>query len=323
MLFCLIVILYSNFTDTNNINIAESEHKDQYTAAFLKNGIIRGITYQIKILTWVTWKMLSKKDASKWWLGTEVRDARGFHDLVLRYVNNAVDGDGKTSDKKYMYRFVQIKHMTCLTGGMKIDLRRLLSPDKEYCQYSLIYLFKSYMHMIDKFEKITPEQILDMTVFTNRDINTSLDFLVPVKRDEIFDFEEKGKRYRFDLDALRKTPNVIIERLRTMSRHDETRVWSFLSKLVFAVGQPSEPELEGLITKDMGKIFNTPQIFYNDLFKNVMDWFLILEKGNAPYLTEEYIKKHLEKMVDMLLAEKKSDTSFTADSLSLSNMSLI
>lgn len=321
MLFSLIVIFY--FTNTiNNINIAESEHKDQYTAGFLKNGIIRGITYQLKVLTWVTWKMLSKKDASKWWLGTEVVDARGFHDLVLKYVNNAVDEDGKTSDKKCMYRFVQIKHMTRLTGGLKISIPQLLSVEKEYCQYSLIYLFKSYMHMINKFEKIMPEQIVDMTVFTNRDINTSLEFLVLVNRDEIFGFEEKGKRYRFDLDALRKVPNLIIERLRMIPPRDETHVWNFLGKLVFAVGQPSEPELEELIVKDMGKVFNMPQIFYNDLFKNITDWFLILEKDSAPYLTEEYIKKHLKKMEDMLLAQKKSNTFFIDDSLSFSKLSL-
>lgn len=264
--------------------------------------------------------MISQKKISKWWLGSEVYEARGFHDLVLRYVNDAVE-EGEASDKKYMYRFVQIKHMACLTGGIKICMSHLLSLEKEQCQYSLMYLFRSYVQMINRFEKITPEQIVDMTVFTNRNINSSLQFLVPIDEDEIFGFEKKGKRYRFDVNALRTMSNPIIKYLRTISTN-ETYVWDFLSKLIFAVGQPSEPELEELIIQDMGKIFNAPQIFYNDLYKNVIDWFLILERGHAPYLTEERVKNQLKKLEDMLLAGKKTTTYFTADSLSLSNLSL-
>lgn len=264
---------------------------------------------------------MSKKNANKWWLGSEVYEARGFHDLVLKYVNDVVDEDGKISDRKYMYRFVQVKHMACLTGGIKISMQHLLSMEKEQCQYSLMYLFRSYVKMIGKFEKITPEQIVDMTVFTNRNINSSLQFLVPMDKDEIFSFKEKGIRYRFNLDALRTLSNPIVKYLRTIS-NNETYIWDFLSKLVFAVGQPSEPELEELIIKDMGKVFNTPQIFYNDLFKNVIDWFLIIERNHAPYLTEEYVRNKLKKLEDMLLTEKKTTTYFTADSLSLSNLSL-
>ncbi|EFN65180.1 hypothetical protein EAG_05729 [Camponotus floridanus] len=302
-------------------NASSIAKEDQYIGAFLKNGIIRGITYQIKFLTWATWKMISKENASKWWLGSEVYEARGFHDLVLKYVNDAVDEDGKTSDKKYMYRFVQIKHMACLTGGTKISMHHLLSVEKEQCQYSLLYLFKSYVKMIGKFENITPEQIVDMTVFTNRNIHSSLEFLVPVDNDEIFSFEGKGKRYRFNLDVLRTISNPIIKYLRTIS-NNETYIWDFLSKLVFAVGQPSEPELEELVVKDMGRVYNTPQIFYNDLFKNVLDWFLILEKNRAPYLTEERVRNQLKKLEDMLLTEKETTTHITADSLTLSNLLL-
>ncbi|XP_072743583.1 uncharacterized protein [Anoplolepis gracilipes] len=305
----------------NKDSSVSTEHETQYTAGFLKNGIVRGIAYQLKLLTWVSWKMISKKDASKWWLGSEVVEARGFHDLVLKYVNNTVDEKGKTSGKKYLYRFVQIKHMACLTGGMKISISHLLSQERDgfYRQYSLIYLFKSYMQMITKFENITPEQIVDITVFTNRNINTSLEFLVPVDKDEIFGFKEKGKHYRFNLDVLRQAPhNPIVQCLQAFSRREDAHVWNFLSKLVFAVGQPSEPELERLIVKDMGKVYNTPQIFYNDLFKNITEWFLVIEKGSAPYLTEEDIKKKLKKMEEMLLAEKRTPV----DSISLSNLSL-
>lgn len=319
MFYFILFYCYTNFTNTNTINF--TEHEDQYRGAFLKNGIIRGITYEVKFLTWATWKMISKKNASKWWLGSEVYEARGFHDLVLKYVNDAVDEDGKTSDKKYMYRFVQIKHMACLTGGTNISLHHLLSLQREQCQYSLMYLFKSYVKMIGKFEKITPEQIVDMTVFTNRNINSSLKFLVPIDNDDIFSFEGKGKRYRFNLDVLRTIPNMIITSLRTIS-NNETYIWDFLSKLVFAVDQPSEPELEELIVKDMGRVYNTPQIFYNDLFKNVLDWFLILEKNHAPYLTEERVRNQLKKLEDMLLAEKETTTHITADSLTLSNLLL-
>ncbi|CAL1684921.1 unnamed protein product [Lasius platythorax] len=311
----------------NKASSVAKEHDDlcltpiEYEGAYLKNGIIRGITYQVKLLTWVTWKLLSKKDASKWWLGSEVFKARGFHDLVLKY--NTVDGDGKISDKKCMYRFVQIKHMSCLTGGAKISINQLLSNEfKDFRQYSLLYLFRSYLNMIDKFEKITPEQIVDLMIFTNRDIK-SFTFLVPVNKDEIFGFEGKGKRYRFNLDELRNVPkHPVIVHLRTISSN-ETHIWDFLSKMVFVVDQPSEPELEKLIVEDMGKVFHMPQIFYSDLYKNVFEWFLILENCTAPYLTKEYIIERLKNVKDMMnLFYEEKITFVTSDLLSLANLNI-
>lgn len=328
-LFYLYKIVYiilsdtcSNFTDTNNINFTEL--KDlcvtpiEYEAAFLKNGILRGITYQVKILTWATWKLMTKKDASKWWIGSEVFKAWGFHDLVLKYY----DGDGNTSDKKCMYRFVQIKHMSRLSGGRKISIHNLISKETLHRQYSLVYLFKSYINIINKFENITAEQIVDLMVFTNRNIHSLL-FLVPMDNDDIFSFQGKGKRYRFDVDMLKKNGNnnVIIDCLRQISSI-EKHMWDFLSKLIFVVNQPSEPELEKLIVENMGQVFCTPQLFYNDLYKNIFEWFLVLQNNIAPYLTKEHVMEHLKKMEDMLSVEKKADTHFTADSLSLANLSL-
>lgn len=292
----------------------------EYEAAFLKNGILRGITYQVKILTWTTWKLMTKKDANKWWIGSEVFKAWGFHDLVLKYYN--VDENGKISDQKCMYRFIQIKHKSCLTATSKITIRHLLSKETLHRQYSLLYLFKSYTNIIGKFEKLTSDQIVDLMVFTNKDIS-SLSFLVPMDNDEIFSFQGKGKRYRFDVDLIRSDVKykVIIDHLRQISPI-ENYIWDFLSKLVFVVDQPSEPELEKLIVEDMGKVFCTPQLFYNDLYKNIFEWFLIIQNNIAPYLTKEYVMEHLKKMEDMLQAEKKTNIYFTADSLSLANLSL-
>ncbi|XP_029176575.1 uncharacterized protein LOC114944697 [Nylanderia fulva] len=289
-------------------------------SCLFKNGIVRGITYQVKMLICTAWKMMTKKDANEWWLGTEVLKTWGFHDLVLKY--NNVDKDGQISNQKCLYRFVQIKHMSCLTGGLKISISNLLSTNILYRQYSLLYLFKSYISMLDNFEMITADQIVDLMVFTNRDIN-AISFLVPLDKDEIFGFEGKGKRYRFDLDMLRNEAKfkVILDRLRGISSN-ETHLWNFLSKLVFMVDQPSEPELEKFIVEDMGKVFCNPQLFYNDLYKNIFEWFLVLENNTAPYLTKNCVTEHLKKFDDMLSAEKRTDTCFIAPILSFANLTV-
>ncbi|XP_032684138.1 uncharacterized protein LOC116850227 [Odontomachus brunneus] len=286
--------------------VKDPERDDQFAAAYLKQGITHGITYQVKILTWVVWKLLRNSDASirNWYLGTEVRNARGFHDLILKYdIDNMANGISDTASTRRVYRFVQIKHKLCLDNKAKITLGSLKSKQKKN-QYSLIYLFKSYLNMLGNFEKIKMEQILDMTVFTNINIH-SINFLVPVNEDPIFNFEGKGKRYRIDFGMVQQNP-CVMERLRQVMPNDMI-IYDFLRKLVFAVDQPSEFELEDRIVGEMAKVFSVPQIFYNDLYKSMIKWFLIYNVGTAPYLTEKQVLQYLFDAQNTFLRAKKSE----------------
>jgi len=297
--------------DADNVNFAESTEGTEYAASYLKTGIMRGVTYQMKLLTWVAWKLVSDASVSDWWLATEVRNARGFHDLVLKYADSKAN-EGDISDKKYLYRFVQIKHKTNLNVS-KISVCHLMSQTKIERQYSLIYLFKSYLKMLKEFEHITPDQIVDLTVFTNKDIG-ALKFLVPVERDDLFGFATRGKRYRMDLNMFQINSRML-NCLRAVTSND-IHIFDFLKKLVFAVDQPSESELEELIVTDMAKFYSFPQIFYNDLYKNIIEWFLIYNNGKAPYLTEKHVKEHLRNAHCMLLRARDAETVLFTTSIS-------
>lgn len=263
--------------------------------------------YQMKMLTWVAWKLTCQNDANinKWWLATEVSKARGFHDLVLKYATNGTPNrDGSISNEKYMYRFMQIKHKTTLEKNANITNYHLTSQNKVHRQCSLFYLFRSYVNMLGSFEKITPDQIIDLTIFTNMKIN-AFKFLVPVENDKLYGFEGKGKRYRIDIKVLRKEPGIMICLYHI--KPDDNIIYGFLNKLVFAVCQPSEFELEELMIEEMGKTFNAPQIFYDNLYKNIINWFLVYNDGRAPYLTENHVMKHLKDMQDILWKIKATE----------------
>ncbi|KYN12505.1 hypothetical protein ALC57_15232 [Trachymyrmex cornetzi] len=276
------------------------------------------MVYQVKLLTWIAWKLMCQKDVriSNWWLATEVRNALGFHDLVLKYAINDIKGDGSISDKKYVYRFMQIKHKRSLTKNSNITRCHLLSQNKLHRQGSLIYLFKAYINLLDHFKEITPDQILDLTIFTNMNIE-AFNFLVPVDNDGLYGFEGKGKRYRIDINALKKVPRIMVCLYNI--KEDDDIIIGFLRKLVFMVCQPSEHELEELIVADMGETFNTPQIFYDNLYKNMINWFLIYDAGKAPYLTKDLVKKHLKKTEAVMKEVKNTEIFVDCPVLNLSD----
>ncbi|XP_012535871.1 uncharacterized protein LOC105836407 [Monomorium pharaonis] len=294
------------------------EPNDQYGASYLKTGIMHGIMFEMKILTWVTWKLMCQSDPKigRWWLATEVSKARGFHDLVLKYIPHNTEADGSTSETKYMYRFVQIRHKRSLQKHAHITSYYLTSTNKFHRQGSLIYLFKSYVNMLGNFENITSDQIADLTIFTNMDIN-AFSFLVPVNNDKLYGFEGKGKRYHIDIKILQKEPGIIIQLYNI--KNDEKIIFDFLKKLVFMVCQPSEHEMEKLIVEEMRKTFNVPQIFYDNLYKNIIDWFLIYDDGKAPYLTENDVTKYLKETEATL--EKAKETKTYVGSSSVSKLS--
>lgn len=291
----------------NNINFTAPGLKEQYSAAYLKNGVTRGITYQIKMLTWVAWK-LSNGHMNDWWLATEVRNARGFHDLVLKY---KISKDGE-STPQYMYRFVQIK-LKMSKNFTKINVNTMTSRLKNERQFSLIYLFKAYLNIINNSdEKIFPAQIKDLTIFTNRDVGNSIRFLIPVENDEVIGFQKRGKRYRIDAFMVQNERDIMRGLLQSCP--DNGVILDFLKKVVFMVDQPPEPELEKLITEEMGKKYHMPQIFYNDLYKNITEWFLIYENGGkAPYLTEKHVTHYLTNAQNMLSDVRKMKMIFVDD----------
>jgi len=130
-------------------------------------------------------------------------------------------------------------------------------------------------------------------------------FLVPVENDKLYGFEGMGKKYRIDIKVLQKQPGIMIYLYRI--KPDDKIIFGFLRKLVFATCQPSEPELEKLIVKEMGKTFNVPHIFYDNLYKNIINWFLVYDSGKAPYLTEKRIMEHLKDLEDILREAKKAE----------------
>lgn len=223
--------------------------------------------------------------------------------MVLKYDIDDANGITNPTGVRRVYRFVQIKHKLALNDNVKITLGSLKSKQKKN-QYSLVYLFRSYLNMLGNFEKIQINQVIDLTVFTNVDVD-SIRFLVPVDNDPILGFEGKGKRYRIDVTMLQENPSVMMQ-LRQVIPNDGF-IYDFLNKLVFAVAQPSEFELEKRIVEEMGKVFTMPQIFYNDLFKNMFEWFLIYNSGNAPYLTQKRLMQYLFDAQNMLLETKKSE----------------
>lgn len=299
----------AHINPTTELKIGLPIDSNEYAASYLKN-VTHGVVYQMKLLTWVTWKLMCQNNAKigNWWLAAEVADARGFHDLVLKY--DTPKTDGSTSDKKYMYRFMQIKHKRSLQKGGEITDYFLTSQNKLHRQGSLFYLFRAYLNMLGSFENITPDQIEDLTIFTNMNIS-GFTFLVPVKNDGLYDFEGKGKRYRLDTGVLLKKPGIMVclygilkKEVIKIEGNDEDIIRGFLRKLVFSVSQPPEHELEELIIAEMGKTFNTPQIFYDNLYKNIINWFLVYNGGKAPYLTENHVMKYLKETQDILCQAK-------------------
>lgn len=252
---------------------------EEYPAAFLKNGIMQGFSYQLKILTWTAWSLFKNKDEN-WKLGAEMYGARGFHDLVVKY---DMKTDMKEKESISKYRFMQIKYTS---SKYPIEKRHLLSTERFDKQYSLIYLFVAYLDMLRLFNN---DQIVDLTVFTNKSID-ELSFLVLIdKKDSIFNFE-KGQRYRINLEAI--TPESKIMKCLKKIKNDYVCIQNFLNKLIFAVNQPTESELDELIINDIKKGFEyMPEIFYTYLLKNMFDWFLTYNKRSktSPYYTRDHI----------------------------------
>jgi len=145
----------------------------------------------------------------------------------------------------------------------------------------------------------------------------AFNFLVPVENDRLYGFEGKGKRYRIDIKALKKVPRIMVCLYNI--KEDENIISGFLRKLVFMVYQPSEHELEELIVADMGKTFNTPQIFYDNFYRNVINWFLIYDAGKAPYLTKDHIKEYLKKTEAVIKEVRNTEIFIDCPVLNLSN----
>ncbi|KAL0125511.1 hypothetical protein PUN28_004548 [Cardiocondyla obscurior] len=277
-----------------------------FAASYLKTGCLQGAVYQLKILVCTAWRLGFNKNhkIKNWSIGTEVRYARGFHDLVLKY-DKPNKGEDNSSGKS-LYRFVQIKHKSS-KKNTNITNYHLTSKNKLHRQCSLIYLFKSYVNMLGQFENITPEQIVDLIIFTNMSI-APFKFLVPVTDDVIFGFEKVGKKFRIDIKALMKEPGILICLYNINS--NQAIINGFLKKLMFLVCQPSEMELENQIIKEMGETFIIPQIFYDKLYQSIINWFLVYEDGKAPYFTEKDVKKCLEETEDIYrqIKEMKTDS---------------
>lgn len=238
---------------------------------------VHGNIYQLKVLMLFLYRGVSHKYSFR--LGTEIKEAKKFDDLVFEYTQ----GDEK------VYRLLQAKHK--LDESKKITAGSLLTESDG--DYSLIKYFLSYQD--SKKEKLFKDgAIKDVTICTNID----LDFehlkgaQIRVERiedkDDILNVKSDKKqpmRYRFSEDVAPllklKLQGYSLARLARTAECSDDEIKDFLNHLVFAVNQPNEEELGKIVKKEIGKEFDfiTTENIYNKFFITMLNWLQGKERG--------------------------------------------
>ncbi|XP_044726875.1 uncharacterized protein LOC123290678 [Chrysoperla carnea] len=238
---------------------------------------VHGNIYQLKVLMLFLYRGVSHKYSFR--LGTEIKEAKKFDDLVFEY----------TQGDKKVYRLLQAKH--------KLDETKKITAGSLFMEsggdYSLIKYFLSYKD--SKKEKLFKDgAIKDVTICTNID----LDFenlksaQIRVERiedkDDIFNVKSDKKRpmrYRFSEDVVPllklKLQDYSRTRLARTAECSDDEIKDFLNHLVFAVNQPNEEELGEIVKKEIGKEldFITTENIYNKFFITMLNWLQGKERG--------------------------------------------
>ncbi|KAK9503251.1 hypothetical protein O3M35_011859 [Rhynocoris fuscipes] len=268
-----------------------------------------GFDYQLKLLLLFAWKAgVAWKSGVKFSLATEKCDNEweNFDDLVFRY-----EHEGKTK-----YRFLQAKHSH--SGKKEINIDDLKSESDS--NYSLQKYFKTYL-MHKYVENIEDEDLMDMIICTNASFDK--------KTQNFFEEEEAedpvmnlgGKMYKFSKSqkeeifaelkpifqrALSAVPkkgkfkflDYLLKRGKVELSLDDCidKMGDFLDKLVFAVEQPSEVDLETKMKEMIGEEFNlidksTYYHFFNFMYKWMRYYEKNGDKAKSYYLTDSDLKR--------------------------------
>ncbi|XP_077266236.1 uncharacterized protein LOC143899665 [Temnothorax americanus] len=157
---------------------------------------LHGNIYQLKVLMLFLYRGVSHKYSFR--LGTEIKEAKKFDDLVFEYTN--------PTDGKKEYRFLQAKHILD-ESKEKITADSLLTESDG--NYSLTKYFFSYQD--SKKEKLFKDgSIKDVTICTNIDLDFKHLESAQIKveeikgKDDILDVKSDKKqpmRYRFNEDV--------------------------------------------------------------------------------------------------------------------------
>ncbi|WP_254229470.1 ankyrin repeat domain-containing protein [Wolbachia pipientis] len=301
---------------------ARWESNPQHAAGELKRSL-HGNDYQLKLLMLFAWE--GKKSEVAFRLATEMTEAEKFDDLVFRYVDNK--GDTK-------YRFLQAKHKQFIyEEENKIKVSDLKSSEDKN-PFSLQKYFVSYIKDTQK-EDFKDGSIKDFIICTNTHFAFEPNTEIKEKRktieekekwksffDEIQDQDEVlnlgGKLYRFkgykkddknDQDVRRSVISELQKLFEEALRKNGLKADDYINKmddfldaLVFAVEQPSRPDLELEIKEKIGNEFNLiNDITYNDFYLYMFEWMQYRKKekgekgeGRAHFLTHDNLEKFFE-----------------------------
>ncbi|KAK9503252.1 hypothetical protein O3M35_011860 [Rhynocoris fuscipes] len=268
-----------------------------------------GFDYQLKLLLLFAWKAgVAWKSGVKFSLATEKCDNEweNFDDLVFRY-----EHEGKTK-----YRFLQAKHSH--SGKKEINIDNLKSESDS--NYSLQKYFKTYL-MHKYVENIEDEDLMDMIICTNASFDKQTQNFFEEEEAEDPVMNLGGKMYKFSksqkeeiiaelkpifqraLSAVPKKGKVkfldyLLKRGKVELSLDDCidKMGDFLDKLVFAVEQPSEVDLETKIKEMIGEEFNlidksTYYHFFNFMYKWMRYYEKNGDKAKSYYLTDSDLKR--------------------------------
>ena len=257
-----------------NTNMGKEEEKGV--------NAMHGNIYQLKLLILFLCRGIFRQYNFR--LGTEIKEAKKFDDLVFEYK----EGD------KIQYRLLQAKHR--LGESRKITVHNLLEQPKG--DYSLIKYFLSYRDSKEQ-ELFTNGTIKDIIICTNIGFNVKdlkkakIEVEEIVDKDDILDMrcgEKQSVRYKF------KFNEAIADILKRQITCSDKEINDYLNHLVFAINQPNEEELGQIIKQEIGKEFDiiTTENAYNKLFQIMLKW--LIGKNSNQFLSHDKGKMFFDKI---------------------------
>ena len=242
---------------------------------------MHGYIYQLKLLMLFLWRGISKQYSFR--LGTEIKEANKFDDLVFEY-----DEDGNK-----VYLLLQAKHK--LDESTQITQSDLLTDSKG--DFNLIKYFLSYQNC-KKQTLFMQRKIKNIIICTNIGFdsdnlkNAQID-LVKIDENDILHISCDGKqpeRYRFNKNVAISLKRQLqaynaVQLPKKKITYSDDEIENFLDHLVFAINQPNQAQLDTIIQKDMGEEFNniTTENAYNKLFHYMSNW--MIDKNSERFLS--------------------------------------
>lgn len=254
-----------------------------------------GIDYQRALLLLLLASAVN--NGSPFYLGTEVRSASSFDDIVLLCEINKSNGTGKEK----VWRFLQIKHKRDVHE--KISLDDLLMQGKN-SKFGLPKYLVAYLKIENSAEFSDGRKYFVIATNGNFDSESlaSKNILI-TKIDTEDEFLNIGNstRYKFDssiIQYLRKNMDFIKGEVGRDVSDEEIR--EFLNNLMFVVNLPSEDELIEIIGNRLCAELNNvdKKNFVNRGLEVVRNW---MNKKEGKFLSHEEINEFFEKIREEIL----------------------